>query len=69
MKSVFSGPYFPVFNPNAEKYGPEKTLYLGTFHAVVFGTALKIWHKNTCEIAAFFETLLAAIIVKGFPTF
>ena len=25
---VFSGPYFPVF-------GPEKTLYLDTFHAVL----------------------------------
>ena len=30
----FSGPYFTVFNPNTGKYGPEKTLYLGTFHAV-----------------------------------
>ena len=28
---VFSGPYFPV---NTGKYGPEKTLYLDTFHAV-----------------------------------
>ena len=31
---VFSGPYFPVFSPNAGKYGPEKTPYLDTFHAV-----------------------------------
>ena len=41
---VFSGPYFPafglnterysVFSPNAGKYGPEKNLYLDTFHAV-----------------------------------
>ena len=23
---VFSGPYFPVFSPNAAKYEPEKTL-------------------------------------------
>ena len=39
---VFSGPYFPafglnmerykVFIPNAGKYGPEKTPYLDTFH-------------------------------------
>ena len=28
----FSGPYFPVFSPNAGKYGPEKTPYLDTFH-------------------------------------
>ena len=36
---VFSGPYFPVFGlntevPNTGKYGPEKTPYLDTFHAV-----------------------------------
>ena len=43
---VFSGPYFPafglglnteylsVFSANAGKYRPEKTPYLGTFHAV-----------------------------------
>ena len=44
---VFSGLYFPhsdwmwsdtpylsVFSPNAGKYGPEKTSYLDTFHAV-----------------------------------
>ena len=47
--NTFSGPYFPVFgltmestpylsvfSSNAGKYGPEKTLYLDTFHAVVF---------------------------------
>ena len=41
--AVFSGPYFPVFglntnsvfSPNAGKYGPEKTPYLDTFHAVM----------------------------------
>ena len=31
---VISGPYFTVFSPNAEKYGPEITPYLDTFHAV-----------------------------------
>ena len=31
----FSGPYFPVFNPNTGKYGPEITPYLDTFHAVM----------------------------------
>ena len=30
----FSGPYYPVFSPNAEKHGLEKTPYLDTFHAV-----------------------------------
>ena len=32
---VISGPYFPVFGLNIEKYGPEITPYLGTFHAVI----------------------------------
>ena len=30
----FSGQYFPVFGLNTGKYGPEKTPYLDTFHAV-----------------------------------
>ena len=29
-----SGLYFPVFGLNTRKYGPEKTPYLETFHAV-----------------------------------
>ena len=32
---VFSGSYFSVFSPNTEKYGPEKTPYLDTFHTAV----------------------------------
>ena len=32
---VISGPYFPVFNPNTGKYGPEITAYLDTFHAEI----------------------------------
>ena len=31
---VFSGSCFPVFSPNTGKYGPGKTPYLETFHAV-----------------------------------
>ena len=31
---VFSGLYFPVFSPNTGKYGPGKTPYLDTFHAM-----------------------------------
>ena len=31
---VFSGPYFPAFGLNTEKYGPENTPYLDNFHAV-----------------------------------
>ena len=32
---VISGPYFRVFNLNTEKYGPEITPYLDTFHEVL----------------------------------
>ena len=53
----FFGPYFPVFSPNAEKYGPEKTLYLDTFHAVYkkFGmfvlnhSVLNFYLKKSCR--------------------
>ena len=31
---VFPGLYFSAFSPNTGKYGPEKTPYLDTFHAV-----------------------------------
>ena len=45
FSGVFSGPYFPafglnterycsIFSPNTAKYGPEKIPYLGIFHAV-----------------------------------
>ena len=36
--AFFSGP-LPVFSPNAEKYGPDKTPYLNTFHTVWKKTA------------------------------
>ena len=32
---VISGPYFPVFGLNTEKYRPEITPYLDTFHVVI----------------------------------
>ena len=31
---AFFMPYFPVYSPNTNKYGPEKTPYLDTFRAV-----------------------------------
>ena len=40
---VFSGPYLPVFSLNTGKYGPEKTPYLGTFHAVEWPTHSWYW--------------------------
>ena len=32
--------YLSVFSPNTEKYGPEKTPYLDTFHADI----KRSWH-------------------------
>ena len=32
---VFSGRYWPAFELNTGKYGPEKTPYLDTFYAVL----------------------------------
>ena len=46
---VISGPYFPVFSPNAGKYGPEITPYLDTFRAVLVTDAELIensWNYN-----------------------
>ena len=56
---VFSGPYFPAFGLNTEiylfsrnagKYGPEKTPYLDTFHAVkgkvIYLLFVYSWLKN-----------------------
>ena len=40
---VISGPYFPVFNQNTGKCGPEITTYLDTFHAVLI---TKKWLPN-----------------------
>ena len=31
---IFFRPYFPAFGLNTGKYGPEKTPYLDSFHAV-----------------------------------
>ena len=52
---VFSGPSFPVFSPKAGKYGPEKTPYLDTFHAVF--KALKVPLKNifSTEMFVFYK--------------
>ena len=39
-----------LFSPNAGKYGPEKTPYLDTFHAVYPSTIFKKYRKKiTCK--------------------
>ena len=37
--------YLSAFSPNAGKYGPEKTPYLDTFHAV----PIELNFSNMCE--------------------
>ena len=49
--------YFSVFSPNAEKYGPEKTPSLDTFHAVKVW--ISVWWKlSRIEIAYFLSSFL-----------
>ena len=40
--------YISAFSPNMGKYGPEKTPYLDSFHAV--GSSLIISHRNSNTI-------------------
>ena len=43
---VFSDLYFLVFGLNTEKYGPENTPYLDTFHAVRVTDWREDWKTN-----------------------
>ena len=60
MKSVqiriFSGPLISVFSPNIEKYGPEKTPCLETFHTVL--KALKTLTIHQMSFPIFFIKLV-----------
>ena len=59
---VFSCPYFPLFKlnaeiygvnlftPNTRKYGPEKTPYLDTFHAVIAAESNLHNYKNHSKV-------------------
>ena len=60
---VFSGPYFlvfglnteiysiiSIFSPNTGKYGPEKTPYLDTFHAVLLSNIQIVLCISLAEI-------------------
>ena len=58
---VFSGSYFPafglkylsIFSPNVGKYGPEKTLYFDTFHAVNIRTNFFLLYKDEWKVVSF----------------
>ena len=47
---VFSDSCLPVFSPNTGKYGPEKTPYLDTFHAVFMLEVGCLYGKNGLRI-------------------
>ena len=49
---VLSGPYFPVFGLNTGKYGPEKTSYLDTFHAVSVNTTYIKKFQNSFSLSS-----------------
>ena len=51
--------YLSVFTPNAEKYGPEKTPYLDTFHAVLF--ASKIVKIKILQVLCFSHCILILV--------
>ena len=56
---VFSCPYFPTFGLNTGKYGPEKTPFLDTFHAVyIYSNVVK---KTFCFKAVFVSNVITNI--------
>ena len=60
---VFSGPYFPVFNPNTAKYGTEKFSYLDTFHVVPWIFSGVISGQRILQFD-WFKTFLSKTILK-----
>ena len=61
---TFSGPYFPAFglnSPNVVKYGPEKTPYLDTFHAV-FCTQFFLETRNIKDKSTLFAKCVAKAV-------
>ena len=59
-------PSIPVFSPNTKKYGPEKTSYLDTFHAVQL---IKIIQSSARENARSNSMCTAIIMAYQWCTF
>ena len=71
---VFSGPCFPVFSPNKEKYGSEKTSYLDIFHAVITSRHFATFsgHRpcgSSDAAAKIFYVTLQDYVIKGSSDF
>ena len=54
---VFTGPYFPEFGLNTGKYGPEKSSYLDSFHAVFYLIGQIEMIMNNSESARIMEAV------------
>ena len=64
---IFSGPYFPSFGLNMEKYGPGKTPYLDTFRAVDFiweGRLFQIFGPKTLKLLSPYFTWFGLVILR-----
>ena len=48
--SFFFTPYLSIISPRAGKYGPEKTPYLDTFHAVGISQTFKWLSTKDMEV-------------------
>ena len=65
--STIVTPYLSVFSPNAGKYGPEKTRYLDTFHAVIIPpTLLRKTLQHRCVLVKFANTLRTPCFTEHF---
>ena len=63
---AISGPYFPVFALNTEKYGPEITPYLATFLAVQNiwkSEKLNISRKSFWNLYVLLETVFSDVLI------
>ena len=60
---VSSGPYFPVF-------GPEKTPYIDSFHAVKWRMTMYLWylsqHERTIKLNCFFNEIFVKEMLVDF---
>ena len=65
--STIVTPYLSVFSPNAGKYGPEKTRYLDTFHAVIIPpTLLRKTLQHRCVLVKFAKSLRTTSFTEHF---
>ena len=66
---VFSGPYFPAFGLNTGKYGPEKTPYLDTFHAVYYKKhwIMKLTVREKCPYSKILWSVFSRIWTEYGP--